>query len=79
MAVPIEIARRSQNPLVRDELLLRTHVDIQDEIVDWSGFRLLYLELSWIRRIHWVRMLGLSRNGFQSIPTEIGRYLKYVS
>lgn len=77
--VPIEIARRSQNPIVREELLLRTDVNQEEGSVYWHGLRLLVLDLSWIRKIHWVKRLRLARNGFRSIPNEIGGYLKQVS
>uniref|UniRef100_A0A1X7V539 Roc domain-containing protein n=1 Tax=Amphimedon queenslandica TaxID=400682 RepID=A0A1X7V539_AMPQE len=76
--VPIEVARRHQNPVVREELLLRTDVNQEEGSVYWHGLRLLVLDLSWIRRIHWVKRLRLARNGFQAIPNEIGDYLKQV-
>ena len=76
--VPIEIARRNQNPIVREELLLRTDVNQEEGSVYWHGLRLLVLDLSWIRKIHWVKRLRLARNGFRSIPNEIGGYLKQV-
>ena len=76
--VPIEIARRHQNPIVREELLLRTDVNQEEGSVYWHGLRLLVLDLSWIRKIHWVKRLRLARNGFRSIPNEIGGYLKQV-
>ena len=76
--VPIEIARRNQNPIVHEELLLRTEINQEEGSVDWHGLRLLVVDLSWIRKIHWVKRLHLARNGFQSIPNEIGGYLKQV-
>ena len=77
--VPIEIARRHQNLIVREELLLRTDINQEEGLVYWHGLRLLALDLSWIRKIHWVKRLRLARNGFRSIPNEIGGYLKQVS
>ena len=76
--VPIEIARRHNNPVVREELLLRTDVNQEEGSVYWHGLRLLQLDLSWIRKIHWVKRLRLARNGFRTIPNEIGGYLKQV-
>uniref|UniRef100_A0A1X7UGT6 non-specific serine/threonine protein kinase n=1 Tax=Amphimedon queenslandica TaxID=400682 RepID=A0A1X7UGT6_AMPQE len=76
--VPIEIARRHQNPIVREDLLLRTNVNQEEGSVYWHGLRLLELDLSWIRKIHWVKRLRLARNGFRAIPNEIGGYLKQV-
>ena len=76
--VPIEIARRSQNPIVREELLLRTDVNQEEGSVYWHGLRLLVLDLSWVRKIHWVKRLRLARNGFRIIPNEVGSYLKQV-
>lgn len=76
--VPIEIARRSNNSAVREELLLRTDVNQEEGSVYWHGLRLLNLDLSWIRKIHWVRRLRLARNGFKTIPNEIGGYLRQV-
>ena len=77
-AVPIEIARRSNNSAVREELLLRTNVNQEEGSVYWHGLRLLNLNLSWITKIHWVRQLRLARNGFKTIPNEIGGYLRQV-
>lgn len=76
--VPIEMARRKNNGTVREELLLRTDVKMEEGTVYWHGLRLLNVELSWIRKIHWVRKLRLARNGFRFIPAEIGQYLKQV-
>ena len=76
--VPIEIARRAQNNNVREELLLRTDVNQEEGSVYWHGLRLLHLDLSWVRKIHWVKRLRLARNGFRVIPNEIGGYLKQV-
>ena len=76
--VPIEIARRANNGAVREELLLRTDVNQEEGSVYWHGLRLLNLDLSWIRKIHWVKRLRLARNGFKTIPNEIGGYLRQV-
>ena len=76
--VPIEIARRANNDAVREELLLRTDVNQEEGSVYWHGLRLLNLDLSWIRKIHWVKRLRLARNGFKTIPNEIGGYLRQV-
>lgn len=77
--VPIEIARRKGQPGVREELLLRTDVKPEEGTVYWHGLRLLNIELSWIRKIYWVKKLRLARNGFRYIPSEIGQHLKLVS
>lgn len=76
--VPIEIARRSGNTAVREELLLRTDVKQQDGTVYWHGLRLLVLDVSWLRKIYWVQRLRLARNGFKTLPNEMGTYLKQV-
>ena len=76
--VPIEIARRKGQNSVREELLLRTDVKQDEGTVYWHGLRLLNIELSWIRKIHWVKRLRLARNGFRFIPSEVGQYLKQV-
>ena len=76
--VPIEIARRSGNNTVREELLLRTDVKQQDGTVYWHGLRLLMLDVSWLRKIYWVQRLRLARNGFKTLPNEMGTYLKQV-
>ena len=77
--VPIEIARCYQNPIVCEELLLRTNVDLKEGSVYWNDLHLLVVDLSWIRKIQWVKRLRLAGNGFSSIPNEIGGYLKQVS
>ena len=74
--VPIEISRRSSASAVREELLLRTDVDKDSGTVLWFGLRLTQLEISWLRKIHWVKKLRLARNEFTSLPPEMGSYLK---
>ena len=78
-AVPIEIARREKRGAVREELLLRTDTNMAEGTVLWYGLRLTELEVSWLRRIHWVRKLQLARNDFQSLPSQMGNYLKRVT
>ena len=77
--VPIEIARRHGHAAVREELLLKTSVDIEEGTVYWHGLRLLVFDLSWLRKIYWVKQLRLDRNGFKQLPIEMGTYLKQVS
>ena len=74
--VPIEISRRNNASAVREELLLRTDVDKDSGVVLWFGLRLTQFEISWLRKIYWVRMLKLARNEFSSLPPEMGSYLK---
>ena len=74
--VPIEIARRHNAGAVREELLLKTDVDKDTGVVLWFGLRLTQLEISWLRRIYWVKKLRLARNEFSSLPSEMGSYLK---
>ncbi len=76
--VPIEIARRNGHTTVREELLLRTDVNHDEGTVYWHGLRLLVLDVSWLRKIHWVKRLRLARNGFRQLPNEMGTYLKQV-
>ena len=76
--VPIEIARRYGHAAVREELLLKTDVNEQEKSVHWHGLRLLVLDINWLRKIHWVQKLRLARNGFKSLPNEMGTYLKQV-
>ena len=76
--VPIEIARRNQHVQVREELLLKTDVNQEEGYVYWHGLRLLNLEVPWLRRINWVKRLRLARNGFKSLPNDMGNYLKQV-
>ena len=74
--VPIEISRRNNAGAVREELLLRTDVDKDSGVVLWFGLHLTQLEISWLRKIYWVRKLNLARNEFTSLPPEMGSYLK---
>ena len=76
--VPVEIARRFRQNQVREELLLKTNVNQKEGYVYWHGLRLLQLDVVWLRRIAWVKKLRLARNGFKSLPPEIGAYLKQV-
>ena len=74
--VPIEISRRHNAGAVREELLLRTDVDKDSGVVLWFGLRLTQLEISWLRKIYWVKKLRLDCNEFSSLPPEMGSYLK---
>lgn len=76
--VPIEIARRNGHLHVREELLLKTDVNQEEGYVYWHGLRLLQLEVPWLRRINWVKRLRLARNGFKTLPNDMGNYLKQV-
>ena len=76
--VPIEIARRFGHAPVREELLLNTDVNEQEKSVHWHGLQLLVLDINWLRKIHWVQKLRLDRNGFKTLPNEMGTYLKQV-
>ena len=75
-AVPIEISRRNNARTVREELLLRTDVDKDNGVVLWFGLHLTQLEISWLRKIYWVKKLRLACNKFSSLPPEMGSYLK---
>ena len=77
--VPIEIARRNGQSLVRQELLLKTDVNQEEGYVYWHGLRLLQLDIAWLRKIAWVKKLRLARNGLKSLPSEMATYLKQVS
>ena len=77
--VPIDIARRRKHKQVREELLVRTDVNQEDGSVFWHGLRLVTLEISWLRRISWVKRFRLAKNGFKELPQEMGTYLKQVS
>lgn len=76
--VPIDIARKHGNSEVREDLLLKTDVNQEEGYVYWHGLRLLQLELSWLRKISWVRKLRLARNGFKILPDNMGHCLKQV-
>ena len=78
-AVPIEIARWKNSPEIREELLMLTDVNKEEETVLWHGLRLTELELSWMKRIKWARRLMLAKNDFSTLPPEIGRFLLHVT
>ena len=77
--VPMEIARQKQHQDVREDLLFRTNVNKEEGYVYWHGLQLLKLDMSWLKKIAWVKKLRLGRNGLQSFPPEIGTCLKSVS
>jgi len=74
--VPIEIALKFRASAVREELLLRTHVNKNSGVVLWSGLHLANLEISWLQKIYWVKTIRLAQNEFTFLPSEIGSYLK---
>ena len=53
--IPIEISQRNNASAVREELLLRTDVDKDSGVVLWFGLCLTQLEISWLRKIYWVK------------------------
>lgn len=76
--VPMEIARKSGNAGLREELLVHTDVNKKEGAVKWHGLRLLSIEPTVMQRIPWVKKLKLSRNALQSLPATIGVYLTKV-
>ena len=77
--VPMEIARCKQYyHSMREQLLFRTDVNMEEGYVYWHGLQLLQIEISWLRKIAWVKKLRLARNGLKSLPPEIGTFLKQV-
>ena len=78
MVVPLEIARRNGNSQICEELLLNTGVNQDEGSVFWNDLQLLSLDISWLRRISWVKCLRLVRNGLNSLSQEAGTYLKRV-
>ena len=77
--VPLRIAHRNGYTQVWEELLLRTDINMEKATVYWYGLQLLVLDVSWLKRIYWVKRLQLARNGFKQLPNEMGIYLKQVS
>ena len=77
--VPLRIAYKSGHTQVLEELLLRTDINMEEGTVYWHGLQLLVLDVSWLKRIHWVKRLRLAGNGFKQLPIEMGMYLKQVS
>ena len=78
-AVPIKIAHRSGQMHVKELLLMKTNVNKEGCCVRWHGLQLLQLEVAWLKKISWVRILILSNNGFRSLPNEMETYLKKVA
>lgn len=76
--VPIEMAHCHQQNAVLEELLLHTDVNEKQGSVYWHGLRLLYLDVSWISKVYWVKHFRLDRNGLKSMPTEVEHYLNQV-
>jgi len=74
--IPIEMSRRFNTSAVREELLLKTNVNKENGTVDWSLLHLIQLEISWLQRIDWVKILSLSHNDFTFLPLEMGNYFK---
>jgi len=52
---------------------------MEEGFVYWHGLRLLDLDVSWLRKIYWVKRLRLAQNGFRQLPNEMGIYLKQVN
>jgi len=74
--VPIEITRRTFVTTVHEALLLKTDVLVDEGTVSWHGLQLLQLEISWLKKIEWVKIFRLARNELSTLPAEIGNYLK---
>ena len=76
--VPIEIARRFNQPHLMYEVLMKTNVYPKEGYVYWIGLQLRELSPSLIKGINWVKHLRLSRNKLTTLPNVIGKYLKQV-
>ena len=76
--VPIEIAQQSNQIQITNELLMKTNVYPDEEYVCWRGLQLRELDISLLKKIHWVKKLGLSRNRITTLPQEMGMYLRQV-
>lgn len=76
---PIKIARHSGQAYVRELLLMKTNVSKEGCYVKWHSLQLLQLEVAWLKKIPWVRILNLSDNGLRSLPNEMETYLKKVA
>ena len=72
---PIKISRRYNASAVEEELLVRKDVDINSGVVLWFDLYLTQLEISWLRKINWVKYLRLSFNNFTFLPPDMGSYL----
>lgn len=79
IAYPIEIARKNGHIQVCEKLLLKTNVNGKEDSLNWDGLQLMILDVSWLRKIYWVKHLQLARNGFKELPNEMGTYLKQVN
>ena len=76
--VPIEIARRNGHLQVWEELLFKIGVNQEERYVHWREMGLVQLEVSLLRKIGWVKRLRLARNDLQTLPDDMGNYLKQV-
>ena len=76
IVISIEISRRNNAPAVREELLLRTGVDKSSSEVLWFGLRLMQLEISWLKKIYWVKTLRLASNELSFLPLDMASFLK---
>lgn len=76
--VPIEIARQQGHSQVREELVMKTGVYPDKKHVLWSKLQLLELDHSLLRRISWVEMFKVDRNGLTTLSNKIAQYLKQV-
>lgn len=76
--VPIEIAWRRGHSQVREEMIMKTNVYLEERKVHWSGMQLKNLEASWMSKISWVEWLKLDRNGLTVVPNELNQYLQQV-
>ena len=74
--ISIEISRRNNATAVREELLLRMGVDKSSSEVLWFGLHLMHLEISWLKKIYWVKTLRLASNELSSLPQDMGSFLK---
>ena len=88
--IPIEIARRNitgqtsaqrakRCAHVREELLMKTNVNKEGKYVYWKGLGLRSIEINWLKRVDWVKILQIGRNQLKSLPPQIGAHLKQVS
>ena len=76
--LPLRVAQRYAHSIVVGEILARTGTNKQRGVVDWREMELFQLDEYSLHKVRWVRMLNIAHCRVESLPQEVGCYLKQV-
>ena len=78
VVLPLQVGQRYAHSIVVGELLARTGINKHRAYVDWHEMELQRLDEYCLHKVHWVKTLSIAHCRVESLPQQIGSYLKQV-